>query len=303
MSNKTYNSFTLSKVKELFLKDNIIAIGDDLILAQQNNDIDLELLKYPCRIEGFISVYCRRGHFKCSINLKDYDIHDGMVIFNKPDNIIQLTPINDDEVVEVIILAISQKYMSTWQSDLNKIFIDALKVLNSPIIELNEEDIALMIQYIRLLNNVINSDSTYKEDSACHLITSIFYLIGGFLKKRSADEEMRAAPIASSRHKRVFEMFIELVEKNHHKERAVGFYADKLCITPKYLSKIIKDISGFSAPDIISKYVILEAQHLLRHSDLSIKEIADQLNFANQSFFYKYFKSRTGITPNSYRQR
>ena len=83
----------------------------------------------------------------------------------------------------------------------------------------------------------------------------------------------------------------------------MGFYADKLCISSKYLSQIIKNVSGFSAPDIIDKYVILEAQHLLRHTDLSVKEIADQLNFPNQSFFYKYFKSHTGCTPNSYRQK
>ncbi|MGN0033641.1 MAG: helix-turn-helix domain-containing protein [Candidatus Limimorpha sp.] len=303
MNNKTYNSFSLSKVKELFLKDNIIAIEDDLILAQHKNNIDLELLKYPCRINGFTFAYCRRGHFKCSINLKDYDIHDGMLVINKPDNIIQITPFNDEKTVELIILAVSPKYMNTWRSDINKFFIDAIKVLNSPIIELTQEEIDLAIQYIRLIDNVINTDSAYKEDSIGYLLTSIFYLLGGFLKKRLVAEEESPKVATSSRHKRVFEMFIELVEKNHTKERSVGFYADKLCITPKYLSKIIKDVSGFSAPDIISKYVILEAQHLLRHSDLSIKEIADHLNFANQSFFYKYFKAHTGITPNSYRQK
>ena len=123
------------------------------------------------------------------------------------------------------------------------------------------------------------------------------------LKKRlDAEEENNDKP-TSTRHKKVFEMFIELVEKYHNKERSVGFYADKLCISPKYLSQIIKNVSGFSAPDIIDKYVILEAQHLLRHTDLSVKEIADQLNFPNQSFFYKYFKSHTGCTPNFYRQK
>ena len=72
MENKSYNKFTLSKVKELFLKDDIISIGDDFILARQTNDIDLELLKFPSRIDGFVAAYCKRGHFKCTINLTEY---------------------------------------------------------------------------------------------------------------------------------------------------------------------------------------------------------------------------------------
>jgi YesN/AraC family two-component response regulator len=150
---------------------------------------------------------------------------------------------------------------------------------------------------------VIKTDSPYKNDSVGYLLTSIFYLIGGFLTKRLHAEEASEEAQPTTRHKKLFELFIEQVEKHHQKERSVSFYADQLCITPKYLSKIIKNVSGLSAPDVINKYVILEAEHLLRHSDMNIKEIADHLNFPNQSFFYKYFKAHTGFTPNEYRQQ
>ena len=304
MDNKAFNKFTLSKVKELFLKDDIISIGDDFILARQTNNVDLELLKFPSRIDGFVAAYCRRGHFKCTINLTEYEIHDGMLAVNIPNNIIQLEPVDgNDELVELTILAVSPKYMMTLSSDLSKIFVDAINMLKSPIMVMGPEEVELSMQYFKLLDNVIITDSEYRNDSISYLLTSVFYLIGGMLKKRldAAAENDEKAP--STRHKRVFELFVELVEKHHNKERSVSFYADKLCITPKYLSQIIKNVSGFSAPEIINKYVILEAQHLLRHTDLSIKEIADQLNFPNQSFFYKYFKAHTGCTPNSYRQK
>ena len=304
MDNKTYNKFTLSKVKELFLKDDIVSIGDDFILARQTNNVDLELLKFPSRIDGFVAAYCRRGHFKCTINLTEYEIHDGMLAVNIPNNIIQLEPVdNKDEVVELTILAVSPQYMMTLTSDLGKIFVDAISMLQSPIMEMAPEEVDLSMQYFHLLDNVINTDSEYRNDSVSYLLTSIFYLIGGMLMKRLHAEEENEEKSTSTRHKRVFETFIELVEKYHNKERSVGFYADKLCISSKYLSQIIKNVSGFSAPDIIDKYVILEAQHLLRHSDLSVKEIADQLNFPNHSFFFKYFKSHTGCTPNEYRQQ
>ena len=304
MDNKSYNKFTLSKIKELFLKDDIVSIGDDFILAHQTNDIDIELLKFPSRIDGYVAAYCRKGHFKCTINLTEYDIHDGMLAVNIPNNIIQLSPIDtDDEFIELTILAVSPRYMTTLGSDLNKIFIDAINVLKSPTMEMAPEEVELAMQYFQLIDNVINTDSAYRNDSIRYLLTSIFYLIGGFLMKRLVAEEEKGGTTTSNRNKRVFESFIELVERYHRRERSVGFYADKLCITPKYLSKIIKSVSGYSAPNIIDKYVILEAEHLIRHTDLSIKEIADQLNFPNQSFFYKFFKSHTGYTPNSYRQK
>ena len=304
MDNKTYNKFSLSKVKELFLKDDIVSIGDDFILARQTNNVDLELLKFPSRIDGFVAAYCRKGHFKCTINLTEYEIHDGMLAVNTPNNIIKLEPAEPSgELVEMTILAVSPKYMNTLSSDLDKIFVNAINMLQSPIMEMAPEEVDLSMQYFKLIDNVINTDSEYRNDSISYLLTSIFYLIGGMLMKRlHAAEENDEKPM-SSRNKRTFEMFVELVEKYHNKERSVSFYADKLCISSKYLSQIIKSVSGFSAPDVINKYVILEAQHLLRHTDLSVKEIADQLNFPNQSFFYKYFKSHTGCTPNSYRQQ
>lgn len=304
MDTKVLNNFSLSKVKELFLKDEIVSIGDDFIMARQTNDVDFELLKFPSRIDGFVAAYCRRGRFKCTINLTEYEIHDGMLAVNIPNNIIQLEPSGqNDGLVELTIFAVSPKYMMTLSSDLGKIFVDAINMLQSPIMEMGPEEVDIAMQYFQLIDNVINTDSEYRNDSVSYLLTSVFYLIGGMLKKRldAVDENDEKAP--STRNKRVFESFIELVEKYHNKERSLGFYADKLCITPKYLSIIVKKVSGFSAPEIIDKYVILEAQHLLRHTDLSIKEIADQLNFPNNSFFYKYFKAHTGCTPNSYRQK
>ena len=194
MDSKTYNNFSLSKVKELFLKDDIISIGNDFILARQTNNVDLELLKFPSRIDGFIAAYCRKGHFKCTINLTEYVIHDGMLAINIPNNIIQLEPIgNSNEVVEMTILAVSPQYMSTLSSDLNKIFTDALTSLETPIIEMVPEEVNLSSQYFQLIDNVINTDSDYRNDSVSNLLASIFYLIGGLIMKRLAVNEENAS--------------------------------------------------------------------------------------------------------------
>ena len=105
----------------------------------------------------------------------------------------------------------------------------------------------------------------------------------------------------SSRSRMLADQFLKLVSQYHTEYRNVGFYADKLCLTPKYLSRVIKSVTGRSAPEWIDAYVILEAKNLLKYSGLAIKEIVYRLNFPNQSVFYKFFKARTGMTPSEYR--
>ena len=95
---------------------------------------------------------------------------------------------------------------------------------------------------------------------------------------------------------------MKLVRDYHTKERNLSFYADKLFLTPKYLSKLIKTISGKSAHEWIDSFVILEAKNLLKYSDMSIKSIVYELNFPNQTTFYRFFKTKTGMTPSEYRK-
>jgi AraC-like DNA-binding protein len=105
----------------------------------------------------------------------------------------------------------------------------------------------------------------------------------------------------SARLNQIFERFIALVNEYHCSERGMAFYADKLCLTPKYLSTLIKKASGRSAPDWIDDFVILEAKNLLKYTDLAIKEIVYKLHFPNQSVFFKFFKANTSLTPSEYR--
>ena len=92
------------------------------------------------------------------------------------------------------------------------------------------------------------------------------------------------------------------VADNYKKERSVSFYANKLCLTPKHLSGVVKEVSGKTAGEWIDRLVILEARAMLKTTEMSIQQIAEHLNFANQSFFGKYFKHYVGISPKEYRR-
>ena len=96
--------------------------------------------------------------------------------------------------------------------------------------------------------------------------------------------------------------FLKTVQQYYKKERKVIFYADKLHLSAGYLSTVIKNVSGKTAAEWIDDYVILEAKSLLKSTNLTIQQISDGLNFPSQSFFGKYFKRQTGISPKEYKK-
>ena len=101
----------------------------------------------------------------------------------------------------------------------------------------------------------------------------------------------------------LFKRFIELLSDSEPKERSVSYYAEQLCITPKYLSTTIKKVSGKTAFEWINEYVMEDVKRQLSFSGKSIKEIADYLKFPNISFFGKYVKTHLGVSPTEFRRQ
>lgn len=99
----------------------------------------------------------------------------------------------------------------------------------------------------------------------------------------------------------IFEAFIELLTRNEATERNLAYYADKIGITSNYLSKIVKEYTGRTAIEWIDEYVIFEAKTMIKHTQYTIQEIAYKLKFPSQSFFGKYFKRLTGMSPKQYK--
>ena len=97
--------------------------------------------------------------------------------------------------------------------------------------------------------------------------------------------------------------FVLAVSENFKSERQVSYYADRLCVSPKHLSAVAKELSGMTAGEWIERYVVMEAKMLLKSTNLSVQEISNRLNFSNQSFFGKYFKHQTGFSPSEYRNQ
>lgn len=119
--------------------------------------------------------------------------------------------------------------------------------------------------------------------------------------KRIADREEIIRGKSVTRQKEIFHSFLSFVSMHGLCERKINFYANKLCITPNHLSDVIKQDSGLTVMQWLNRNSIKNAKILLRYSDLPIWEVAERMNFANPSFFSRFFKRETGMTPNDYR--
>jgi AraC-like DNA-binding protein len=237
---------------------------------------------------------------KMSVNLTEVELASGMIYMNIPGNIVCLNEIvgDPDQEIRVLCMALTKEFFQGLNVEICKLFNEGISMLEKPCMQLSEKDFQLADNLIRYIINLLQTDVAYKKEAILSALSSLFYILIGAWTSETAGS---APAVLSNRSKVIFDKFMRLVMDYHTQYRNVGFYAEKLCLTPKYLSKIIKTATGRSAPEWIDSYVILEAKNLLKHSTTPIKEIVFKLNFPNQSVFYKFFKAHTGMTPTEYR--
>lgn len=163
-------------------------------------------------------------------------------------------------------------------------------------VTLTESEVDFIKDMFRTLWSLLQSDSTSKETKYC--IVSAF--INHFNDLFSLREQSQSGVHSST--DTTFNNFIALVCADAGRHRQLSFYADKMCITEHYLGSVIKKVSGSTAKDWIDRAAITAAKVMLRHTDDPISTVADKLEFPNGSFFSKYFKRLTGLTPQAFRE-
>lgn len=293
-------NFPISYFKECVSSDQTICVGDDVFMANCVGLKRFKRLRELCQVDAFVAVYCKSGTFRCHVDFDEYDVSEGMMIMKLPSNSISFSDECGNEA-EIIIMVASRHFFSNHKLDIIKMLNEVVGVFNNPCFSLLAEERALFEQHVGLLSETVSSEYTYSKESAFHLISSIFYLMGSFVCRQIMNRDVELQSV-STRNKLIFDRFFNLVKQYHSEQRNVAFYADKLCISPKYLSKVVKSVSGFSAPQWIDRFVVRQARQMLKNSDSCIKEISEELNFPCPSFFYKYFKKHTGMTPKQYRE-
>ena len=272
------------------LPSDSIIIGDDLALVNFNNNRPAYATHEPYKLQHAAICICTAGSCSIKVNLQHYDVESPMLVTLMPGQIVE--GIDYSPNFDGITIVLSKRFIDMlnlpgWQQQYMMLF-------NNPVNTISQETLRnLQIFYTILHKAASDEENPFRLQVIENLIRVFFY--GGVSKFRKLE-----GSTASSKNN-IVERFMELVQEHYREERLIGFYADKLCITPKYLSKLIKEHTGRSAGEWIDNHVILEARAMLQSSDMTIQQIAASLNFPNQSFFGKYFKRATGLSPKQYR--
>ncbi len=288
------------KFKTLFPDYMDTEMDNDFFIADFDLGYQFHTIEYPCRVDGYVAFFCVSGDLDIDINLQTFHVKKNTLLVNVPGNIFRISR-QGNEPVRLLVVAISKDFFSSINVDFNNLFNESMGVLSDPCVVLDEAELELLRHYFLTAKSIMVTELGNKREILGSLISSVFYLFSSIWSKHLAIAHQGSRE-KSTRAKAIFEDFLKLVTEYHVSERTVGFYADKLYLTPKYLSKIIKSVSGISAPDWINSFIVLEAKNMLKYSDLTISEIVYKLNFTSQSVFYKFFKGQTGLTPSEYRK-
>ncbi len=259
----------------------------------------------PMKVTGmFILLVLSDTPFDVEINMSKYTLRRGSFVSLFPGNVIRLLEETPKDL-DAYLLSFDLKFLQSVNINMTAVAIPPLLERPVPMMELSDEESALVTRYMELLhlNTRDNTNPLINKNIATSLIAAFFYQMVQFFHKRISGmiDYTATAQSMGRRHDYVRE-FVKMVHLHYVRERSVSFYADKLFISPKYLSLLVKEATGRSAAKWIDDFVLMEAKNMLRFSNRNIQQVAYALNFPTQSSFGKYFKHLTGMSPTEYQK-
>lgn len=272
----------------------VIDFHKDFMIARVD-DQD-RLYDYPHRMTQGIFVFCLSGECTFQFNLAEYKVKARDFIMIPPGSILQFQ--NRSAAYRSYVILFSSAFLNSVDLVRGSFFFSIIAA-EHPVLPLSERDAVLLNDYCSLLQRIYDRIHPEMEPAIVrHMLISLFYSVSSLCRQRYNVKE--AVPF--NRLEDLYHRLGRLIMEHYKTERTVAFYADKLCLSPRYLSFLVKKVSGRLVSDLIDRAVILDAQLQLKSTDRTIQQIADDLNFANPSFFSKFFKRHTGLTPRQYRE-
>ncbi len=265
-------------------------IGNDLML------LDAKTLwqssEEPYLADATNAIFFTHGSADIQINMVDHHIVAPCMVILMEGMVVKLASRSADSAFDALV--ISKRLTDSILTEGNVSVQLRSLIIQDPVFPIDGHGMILKAFNYLLTVLVRMSDNPYRIEAVKHMTLTLFC---GFALSRLKDEKDRNI----SRKDEVAKRFLGLVRENYGKERSVAWYADAMCLTPKYLSQVVKDITGKPALDWIDEFTIVESKALLKSTDLTIDQISTKLNFMSSSLFGKYFKRVTGLSPREYR--
>ncbi|MBO5226169.1 MAG: AraC family transcriptional regulator [Parabacteroides sp.] len=253
-------------------------------------------IKYPIRTLGCRLIFCCTGFAIVLVNFERRIIKRGDIVVLFPDTSFVLIQVSQKFWVYQIELSAEMTVDVTFQ--LSSLFFD--KIYDNPILPTTSQHRELLEMWRKQIEWIEECGNP----KAIHLFVrnqfqNLFIVM---------EREVLSTPVVSlikpvSSTRQLFNRFCQLLSENFYAQHEVKFYADKLCITPYYLSRITFKMFQSSPKEMIDRQIIMEMKHILTTTDLSIKEIANQFHFETSSYMGRFFRRHTGMSPTEYRNQ
>ncbi len=245
-------------------------------------------------------IMCESGYIVLNYDTNTIRLTEADLVALRPGHILHSYTVSPDWRGHVIIGSVNN-FDNTFSPIMTYILPCIIKFAANPVIRLSPAEMSSQIDLRTIIEHQVYSQPShpYSTNVGRYLLEALFFETLGVYASHSAERQINSA--TGRRKDTLLLDFVNLVSTEFRNERSVTFYAKKLCVTPKHLSATVKEVSGRTASQWIDSYVIAESKLKLRHSGMTIQEIATELNFPNQSFFGKYFKNLTGMSPRDYR--
>ena len=238
---------------------------------------------------------CRKGKAMLQVNYKDWQLYDGAVITVFPNDVVKLRV---EETFQVEMLKYNPSLLREASLQLEQTVYSSLRE------DRCRQDTPVVTN---IINGMFGLLKVYFDQSECTCISQLvlcqlkaFFI--GFHEYLQRNPQYRPDEVKSYRVRELFNRFMMLLERDYKISRDVNYYAEQMNISSKYLTNIVSQVTGHTPKTIIDQYVILQLKMHLKRTTQSIKEMAWEFHFADVSFFCRYFKKHTGLTPQQIRE-
>ena len=292
------SSFTLNELITMAGGEKRPGIMGECIAA--NSASEMEIFRFPSRLNALIIGVGTEGETSLTSNLQEFRLKKDSLFIFSPKHILQ---VQSNNRFKAHLIVIAPDFLKRININTKRMMPLFLQFGSLPCMELTHAESQSLRSFISMVEQELKgSETDFSSEIIGGLIAATIYKVGDILTHYLTEHPEVDSPI-HNRAEEYFRQFTELLGEHYKHERSVGFYARQLCITPQYLTTLIKRISGKSVSEWIDNYVILEAKTLLKYSNMSVQEIAYYLNFPNQSFFGSYFKRNAGMSPSQYKAK
>lgn len=252
------------------------------------------------QLDMIVTVFCAEGKIQMDINGNSYTAEKGDFIICPPNALVERTMVSPD--LDCKFIGLSHKAIDRSLHVSKNVWNMILYVAKNPVVHLDEREQHLVRIYYSLIKHKTEEKKhPYYREVMHSLFQTMFYELCSIIHPHIVDDDTLEVGLRQG--DLLFKRFLKLLAQSDGRERSVSRFAAELCVTPKYLSTVTKAASGKTALQWIHEHVTENISRQLRYSDKSIKEIADDLNFPNLSFFGKFVRTHLGMSPTEYRKQ